>query len=169
MQLIFSESQIKGNTHIFLVWYPWSLWYGPPISLNLQCSPRSSPQSFGPLVQSTNLKNKQTIQFTKALLSYSQLVSQYLPHLHMKKVSIHVILSYLFFISKDRAVEIPCPTCPTWSHFIQDKLKISIYLSLDKSKIYYKVNKILYFIFWLIIMCSHVAMKTVWILISWLL
>ena len=25
-----------------------------------------------------------------------------------------------------RAVEIPCPTCPTWSHFIQDKLKISI-------------------------------------------
>ena len=32
------------------------------------------------------------------------------------------------------AVEIPCPTCPTWSHFIQDKLKISIYLSLDKYK-----------------------------------
>ena len=30
------------------------------------------------------------------------------------------------------AVEIPCLTCPTWSHFIQDKLKISIYLSLDK-------------------------------------
>ena len=36
-----------------------------------------------------------------------------------------------------RAVEIPCPTCPTWSHFIQDKLKISIYLSLDKCKICY--------------------------------
>ena len=33
-----------------------------------------------------------------------------------------------------RTVEIPCPTCPTWSHFIQDKLKISIYLSLDKYK-----------------------------------
>ena len=32
-----------------------------------------------------------------------------------------------------RAVEILCPTCPTWSHFIQDNLKISIYLSLDKS------------------------------------
>ena len=31
-----------------------------------------------------------------------------------------------------RAVEISCPTCPTWSHFIQDKSKISIYLSLDK-------------------------------------
>ena len=31
-----------------------------------------------------------------------------------------------------RAVEIPCPTCPTRSHFIQDKSKISIYLSLDK-------------------------------------
>ena len=30
-----------------------------------------------------------------------------------------------------RAVEIPCPT---WSHFIQDKLNISIYLSLDKYK-----------------------------------
>ena len=30
----------------------------------------------------------------------------------------------------------------------------------------YKVNKILYFIFWLIIMCSHVALKTVWIQIS---
>ena len=67
------------------------------------------------------------------------------------------------------AVEIPCPTCPTWSHFIQDKLKISIYLSLDKCKICYKVNKILYFIFRLIIMSSHVALKTVWILISWLI
>ena len=31
-----------------------------------------------------------------------------------------------------RAVEIPCPTCPTWSHFLQDKLKISIYLSKYK-------------------------------------
>ena len=34
----------------------------------------------------------------------------------------------------NRAVEILCPTCPTWSHFIQDKLKIAIYLSLDKYK-----------------------------------
>ena len=33
----------------------------------------------------------------------------------------------------------------------------------------YKGNKILYFIFWLIIMSSHVALKMVWILISWLL
>ena len=40
----------------------------------------------------------------------------------------------LFMIIIARAVEIPCPTCPTWSHFIQDKLKISIYLSLDKYK-----------------------------------
>ena len=42
----------------------------------------------------------------------------------------------LFFYKYDipMAVEIPCPTCPTWSHFIQDKLKISIYLSLDKYK-----------------------------------
>ena len=30
-----------------------------------------------------------------------------------------------------RAVEIPWPTCPTWSHFIQDKLEISIYLPWD--------------------------------------
>ena len=47
-------------------------------------------------------------------------------------------------LSNGRAVEIPCPTCPTCSHFIQDKFKISIYLSLDKCKICYKVNKILY-------------------------
>ena len=39
-----------------------------------------------------------------------------------------------------RAVERSCPTCPTWSHFIQDKLKISIYLSLDKYK-YIKLIK----------------------------
>ena len=58
-----------------------------------------------------------------------------------------------------RAVEIPYPTCPTWSHFIQGKLKITIHLSLDKCKICIK----------LIIMSSHVALKTVWILISWLL
>ena len=42
----------------------------------------------------------------------------------------------LFFLKNDipMAVEMPCPTCPTWSHFSQDKLKISIYLSLDKYK-----------------------------------
>ena len=62
-----------------------------------------------------------------------------------------------------RAVEIPCATCPTWPHFIQDKLKISTHLSLDKCKICYKVNKILYFIFRLVIISSHVALKTVWI------
>ena len=33
----------------------------------------------------------------------------------------------------------------------------------------YKVNTILYFIFWLIITSSHLALKTKWILISWLL
>ena len=36
-------------------------------------------------------------------------------------------------------MEIPCPTCPTWSHLIQDKLKISLYLSLDKCKICIKL------------------------------
>ena len=40
-----------------------------------------------------------------------------------------------------RAVEIPCLTCPTWTHFIQDKLKISIYLSLDKCKTCRKLIK----------------------------
>ena len=39
-----------------------------------------------------------------------------------------------YSVTEYRAVEIPCPTCPTWSHFIQDKLKISIYLPLDKYK-----------------------------------
>ena len=40
-------------------------------------------------------------------------------------------ISYLHFtfIFLGRAVEIPCPTCPT-----QDKRKFSIYLSLDKNK-----------------------------------
>ena len=33
-----------------------------------------------------------------------------------------------------RSVEIPCLTCPTWSHFIQDNLNISVYLSWDKYK-----------------------------------
>ena len=42
---------------------------------------------------------------------------------------------------KGRAVEI-CPTCPTWSHFIQDKLKISVYLSFDKYKC---INKLMQF------------------------
>ena len=40
-----------------------------------------------------------------------------------------------------RAVEIPCLTCPTWSYFIQDKLKFSIYFSLDKCKICIKLIK----------------------------
>ena len=35
-----------------------------------------------------------------------------------------------------RGVEIPCPTCQTWSHFILDKLKISIYLFWDKNSEY---------------------------------
>ena len=38
-------------------------------------------------------------------------------------------------------MEIPCPT---WSHFIQDKLEIFMYLSWDKFK---KVNSFLPFIF----------------------
>ena len=65
--------------------------------------------------------------------------------------------------SIDRAVEIPCPTCPAWSHFIQDELKISIYLSLDK----YKCIKLIQF--YISYFGSYLAMKTLWILISWLL
>ena len=42
-------------------------------------------------------------------------------------------------------------------------------LVLGQVQNFYQVNKILYFIFRLIIMSSHVALKTVWILISWLL
>ena len=54
----------------------------------------------------------------------------------------------LCYVRSDRAVEIPCPTCPTWSHFTHDKLKISIYFSLDKCKICIKLLKfcISYFI-----------------------
>ena len=44
-------------------------------------------------------------------------------------------------------MEIPCQTCPTWSHFIQDKLKISIYLSLDKCKCIFSEYNSVFFIF----------------------
>ena len=63
-------------------------------------------------------------------------------------------------------MEIPCPT---WPHFIQEKLKISIYLSLGKYKCIKLSYTILYFILRLIIRSSHLALKTVGILISWLL
>ena len=65
-----------------------------------------------------------------------------------------------------RGVDIPCLTCPTWSHFIQDKLEISIYLSWDKYK-----ESLCNFVYHigLIILNFHVIWKTVWILISWLL
>ena len=48
-----------------------------------------------------------------------------------KHAQIELQILYTEVMNIDRAVEIPCPT---WSHFIQDKLKISIYLSLDKYK-----------------------------------
>ena len=43
-------------------------------------------------------------------------------------------------------MEIPCPTCATWSYFIQNKLKISIYLSLDKCKICIKLINFIFHI-----------------------
>ena len=46
----------------------------------------------------------------------------------------------------DRALEISCPTCLTRSHFIQDKLKISLYLSLDKCKICIKLMNFVFHI-----------------------
>ena len=63
-----------------------------------------------------------------------------------------------------RAVEIPCPTCPTWSHFIQDKLKFSIYLSLDKYKIWIKLMKfcISYFDYLLWIHMLHLKQCGSW-------
>ena len=51
------------------------------------------------------------------------------------------VVYLIFLLCSLRAVEIPCPACPTWSHLIQDKLKISIYLSLDKCKICIKLIK----------------------------
>ena len=52
----------------------------------------------------------------------------------VNELTMHIAPCQDFDKPETRAVEIPCPTCPTWSHFIQDKLKISIYLSLDKYK-----------------------------------
>ena len=55
----------------------------------------------------------------------------------IRRVYSYLAMDYLVehnHFVKIRAVEIPCLTCPTWSYFIQDKLKISIYLSLDKYK-----------------------------------
>ena len=49
--------------------------------------------------------------------------------------------------SSGRTVEIPCRTCPTWSQFVQGRLGVCIYMSLDKYKFMFKVNTILYFIF----------------------
>ena len=39
-------------------------------------------------------------------------------------------------------MEIPCPTFPTRSHFIQDKSKISIYLYLDKYNVLSQYNSV---------------------------
>ena len=88
-----------------------------------------------------------------------------LGHYEASHLGLHCLTMHLFY-GLPRAVEIPCPTCPTWSHFIQDKLKISIYLSLDKCKICIKLIKFCISYFGL---SSHVALKAVWILISWLL
>ena len=71
--------------------------------------------------------------------------------------AVHILLMIV-----GRAVEIPCSTCPTWSLFIQDKLKISIYLTSTNVLSY----TTLYFIFRLFITSSHLALKTVWILLQ---
>ena len=54
--------------------------------------------------------------------------------------------------------------------FHSGQVEIFILLVLGQvQNLYFKVNKILYFIFQLITMILLVAFKTVWILISWLL
>ena len=62
-------------------------------------------------------------------------------------------------------MEIPCPTCSTWSHFIQDKLKISIYFSLDK----YKCIKLIQFCISYFVNYNELTscIENMWILISW--
>ena len=67
-----------------------------------------------------------------------------------------------------RGVEIPCSTCPTWYHFIHDKLKNLFTCPGTSLK---KVNAIQYCNLLSIIINSqcHVVWKTEWILISWLL
>ena len=69
------------------------------------------------------------------------------------------------------AVEEPCPTCPTGTFSFRTSWNfLFTHLSLDKYK-WIKLIQFcpLYFIFWLIITSSHVALKTVWIQINWLL
>ena len=61
-------------------------------------------------------------------------------------------------------VEIPCPT---WSHFFRTSRKFPF--TCPWTSTMYKCNTNLYFLLWLIITSSHLALKTVWILISWLL
>ena len=53
--------------------------------------------------------------------------------------------------------------------FHSGQVEIFNLLVLGQVQNLYKVNKILYFIFRLITMILLVALKTVWILISWLL
>ena len=40
-----------------------------------------------------------------------------------------LLLSHHLGLRRD--MEMPCPTCPTWFHFIQGKLKISIYMCIS--------------------------------------
>ena len=58
-----------------------------------------------------------------------------------KELRISLVRSYGVRTCIIRAMEIPCLTCPTWSNFIQDKLKILGQVQM------YKVNTILHFIF----------------------
>ena len=72
------------------------------------------------------------------------------------------IFRYVTIVSsliKCRAVKIPCPTCQVENFNL---------LVLGQVQNLYKVNKHFVFTCLLIIMSSHAALKTVWILISWL-
>ena len=69
--------------------------------------------------------------------------SNTLSHTYEPQEKLSFGLAFLMGVRAATAVEIPCPNCPTWSNFIQDKLKISIYLF---GTIIIKVNATLYFI-----------------------
>ena len=71
---------------------------------------------------------------------------------------------------QDAQVTKPLNTMPDLSDLVpfhSEQVENFNLLVLGQVQNLYKVNKIVYFIFWLIIVSSHVALKTVWILISW--
>ena len=73
------------------------------------------------------------------------------------------------YLQINRAVEIPCPTCPTGT--FSGQVENFYLLGLVQIQNMNKVKTIVYIIFHILIIItsSHVALKTVWIQFSWLL